>query len=362
MKIEDVRTTALAVPYAEQPAFAPGYDEPIHLLVVEIETKGGIVGMGYLHLLLPATRTVEACVHEVLKPRLLGRDATEIEGIWADLYRATHTVGRMGIVLFAMSAVDVALWDALGKRAGLPLFRLWGATRTEAPVYGSGCYRGLGGDGMIDKAHRYVREGFRAVKMQVAHVHTSAQDLENVRRMREALGPDIDVMIDVNQGWTADRAVQMGRRFEEYDIYWLEEPVPVDDAPGYHRIARALDLRIVGGENHTTRWDLRPFFTDPPPLPILQPDFMRGGLSEMRKIAAVADTYGIRLAPHLFPELMVHVLCSIPNGETLEHMGWLDHLWADYEGPRDGRLRPPERPGHGLALREEVLRDYRLRA
>ena len=154
------------------------------------------------------------------------------------------------------------------------------------------------------------------------------QDLDNVRRMREAVGPDIDIMIDVNMGWSADVAIEMGRKFEKYDIYWLEEPVPADDFAGYQRIAAALDMRVVGGETHFTRYDLRPFFLNPC-LPILQPDPMRGGMTDLRKIATLADTWGITIAPHLFPELNVHLLASIPNGIWCENMGLIDDLWVD---------------------------------
>jgi L-alanine-DL-glutamate epimerase-like enolase superfamily enzyme len=320
MIIKDVRTSVLSVPWPDMPRFAPGYNRPREILILEVETKSGVTGMGYLHLLTPGIRTVESCIHEMVKPAVLGRDATHIEGIWRDLYHSHHTLGRMGILLFAMSALDVALWDTLGKQAGLPLYKLWGASREEAPVYGSGCYRGLGRDGMIEKAKRYVQQGFKAIKMQVAWMHTPAEDVRNVRAMRDALGPDPEIMIDVNRGWTADTAIATARQFEDCRIYWLEEPVPVDDFPGYLRVARALTMRVVGGENHYTRWDLRPFF-EQSGVPILQPDFQRGGLTEMRKIAATADTWGIQLAPHLFPELMVHVLCSIPNGLILENMG-----------------------------------------
>ena len=149
--------------------------------------------------------------------------------------------------------------------------------------------------------------------MQVAHTQDLATDLDNVRRMREALGPDIAIMIDVNMGWTADVAIQMGRKFEAYDVYWLEEPVVADDFAGYMRIAEALDLRIVGGETHFTRFDLRPFLENPR-LPILQPDPMRGGFTDLRKTATLADTWGMSFAPHLFPELNVQLLASIPNG------------------------------------------------
>jgi L-alanine-DL-glutamate epimerase-like enolase superfamily enzyme len=363
MTIREVRTTLLRMPWPDDPWMAGhALGKTRDLVVVEVETAGGIVGMGYLNPLgtPPVLRTLDACIEEVVKPQVLGRDATEIEGIWRDLWRSTLPKGRGGIVMMAASAIDIALWDALGKRAGLPLHRLWGHVRSEIPIYGSGCFRGLGGDGMIAKARHYVAQGFKAIKMQVAHVHDPKTDLANVRRMREALGPDIEIMIDVNMGWTADLAILMGRKFEEYDVYWLEEPVVADDIAGYMRIAEALDLRVVGGETHFSRYDLKPFFENPR-LPILQPDPMRGGLTELRKIAAIADTWGMTIAPHLFPELNVHLLASILNASWAEHMGLLDDLWVDPPAVRNGVITAPERPGHGLAFKPEVLRDHRLR-
>ena len=364
MIIKDVRTTLLKLPWVEVPRASmdeagSGIESFRELVVVEIETESGIVGMGYLHVLGGGLKTIEACLAELIVPRLIGRDATEVEAIWHDLYKSTYWVGRMGIVLFAISAVDIALWDAVGKRANLPLHRLWGSYRTRIPAYGSGCFRGLGPDGMIDKAQRFVSQGFKAIKMQVAHINDWRTDVEHVRRMREALGPDIDIMIDVNMGWTADQAIQAGRRFEDYDVYWLEEPVVAEDIAGYFNIAEKLDLRIVGGESHFTRHDLRPFFENPR-LPILQPDVMRGGLTELRKIATLADTWGMTVAPHLFPELMVQLMASIPNGLTIEYMNFLDDLWVDPVMPEEGTFTVPERPGHGLAFKPEVLADHKI--
>jgi L-alanine-DL-glutamate epimerase-like enolase superfamily enzyme len=224
------------------------------------------------------------------------------------------------------------------------------------PAYGSGCFRGSGGDGMIGKALHYKELGYKAIKMQVAHTADLVTDLDNVRRMREALGGAIAIMIDVNMGWTADVAILMGRKFQDYDVYWLEEPVGPDDFAGYFRIAAALDLRIVGGETHFTRFDLKPFFENPC-LPILQPDPMRGGLTELRKIATLADTFGMTIAPHLFPELNVQVLASIPNGLWIEDMGLADDLWVDPVPVKNGVITAPERPGHGLAFKPEILRD-----
>jgi L-alanine-DL-glutamate epimerase-like enolase superfamily enzyme len=358
MTIKDVRVTILRMPWAD-PAWIKGHalGPDRNILIVDVETAGGITGMGYLFHFRPGLRSIATFFDEVIIPRVKGKDATAVEAIWKDLWDFTMTYGRGGVACMAMSALDIALWDAVGKRANMPLHRLWGHYRSKIPIYGSGCFRGAGGDGMIEKALTYVKQGYKAIKMQVAHVHTLHQDLENVRRMREAVGPDIDIMIDVNMGWSADVAIQMGRKFEQYNIYWLEEPVPADDFAGYQRIADKLDMRVVGGETHFTRYDLRPFFINPC-LPILQPDPMRGGMTDLRKIATLADTWGVTIAPHLFPELNVHLLASIPNGIWAENMGLLDDLWVDPLDIKDGFITAPERPGHGLRFKEEVRRDF----
>ncbi|TMJ26866.1 MAG: mandelate racemase/muconate lactonizing enzyme family protein, partial [Alphaproteobacteria bacterium] len=292
-------------------------------------------------------------------PRVIGKDATAVEAIWTDLWRATATYNRGGIVTMAMSALDIALWDAIAKRATLPLHRMWGHFRARIPAYGSGCFRGSGGDGMIAKALHYKSLGYKAIKMQVAHTHDSQGDVDNVRRMREALGPDIAIMIDVNQGWSADVAIEIGRKIAPYDIYWLEEPVPADDFKGYMRVAQMLPMRIVGGETHFTRFDLRPFF-EQPLIPILQPDPMRGGFSDLRKTAVLAETWGLSIAPHLFPELNVQLLAAIPNGAWIEDMGLSNDLFVDAVPVVDGMITAPERPGHGLAFKPEILRDCRV--
>jgi L-alanine-DL-glutamate epimerase-like enolase superfamily enzyme len=246
MTIKDVRVTLLQMPWGD-PEWIKGHalGPDRRLLVVDVETAGGITGMGYLFHFRDGLHTIAKFFEESITPRVIGKDATAIEAIWKELWTATTTYGRGGIAAMAMSALDIALWDAVGKRANLPLHRLWGSYRTKIPIYGSGCFRGAGGDGMIEKAKAYVAQGYKAIKMQVAHVHSLHDDHKNVRRMREALGPDIDIMIDVNMGWDAATSITMGRKFEEYDIYWLEEPVPADDFAGYQRIAAALGPAAV---------------------------------------------------------------------------------------------------------------------
>jgi L-alanine-DL-glutamate epimerase-like enolase superfamily enzyme len=356
MKITDARVTLLEMPYVEQPAWMAGYARDRNVLVLEVETASGHVGLGYQLYLREGFRTTKACLEEIAIPRLLGRDASEVEAIWRELYMGNVADGRGGAQVLAQSAVDVALWDIVGQAAGLPLHRLWGHFRAQVPVYGSGVWRGLGGEGMAAKAKRFVDQGYRAVKMQVGHIWSDDEDVAHTALVREAVGPDVDIMVDVNMAWSADKAILMGRRLEAHGIYWLEEPVVPDDFAGYRRIAAALNTRVVGGESHFTRYDLRPFF-EQPCCPILQPDVIRGGLTELRKIAAIADTWGLQIAPHLYPELMVHLMASIPNGLIIEDMGLLDDLWVDWPRPVHGVMTAPERPGHGLKIKPEILRD-----
>ncbi len=357
MIIKDVRTHLLSVPFTDPPKTGFLALERIDLLVVEIETASGVIGTGHLHPLAGGMRTLEMCIHEMLKPLLLGEDATRVEALWQKMWQATYIQGRMGITVMAMSALDIALWDAVGRAAGKPLWQLWGGKPDPLPIYGSGCFRGLGHDGMIEKAERYVKEGFPAIKMQVAHCFTHDEDVDNVRDMRQALGDGIDIMVDVNQGWIADEAIAVGRRLDDFGLAWLEEPVIADDFDGYHRIADAISTPVVGGENHFTHHDLKPFFASRK-IPILQPDIMRGGYTELRIIAKHAARAGLTIAPHMFPELSTHLVASIPNPSWLEYMGWYDHLWTQPVRPERGLMTPPDRPGHGMDFKPELFTDF----
>ena len=315
--------------------------------MLEVETKGGIVGMGYLFSFRPGLKTIVAALEETILPLVIGKDATAVEGIWNDGWKRTVTYNRGGIVTMAMSALDIALWDAIGKRANMPLHRLWGHVRSQLPVYGRGCFRGSGGDGMIAKALHYKERGYKAIKMQMAHTNNLRGDVDNVKRMREALGPDIDIMIDINQGWTADVAINQGRKIVDYDIYWLEEPVPADDFKGYMRVAEALPIRIVGGETHFTRFDLRPFFEKP-----TMPD--PAARSDARRLHRSAQDLGA--GRHLGPaDGAASVSRTERAASRVDPERRLDRGHGLVRGPVgragarcvNGTITAPERPGHG---------------
>jgi L-alanine-DL-glutamate epimerase-like enolase superfamily enzyme len=355
--ISDIRTRLLSVPFTDPPMTGFLTLENIDLLIVEVETASGVIGTGHLHPLAGGMRTLEMCIHEMLKPLLIGEDARQVEALWQKMWLATFIQGRMGITVMAMAALDIALWDAKGRFEGKPLWQLWGGRPDPLPVYGSGCFRGLGHDGMIDKARRFVDQGYSTIKMQVAHLFTHEEDIANVRDMRAALGDGIEIMVDVNQGWTVDEAIKVGKQLDEFDLCWLEEPVMADDFEGYHKIAEALRTPVVGGENHFTHHDLKPFFASGK-IPILQPDIMRNGYTGLRVIAENAHRAGIKIAPHLFPELMTNFVASIPNPSWLENMGWYDHLWVTPVTAENGMMIPPDRPGHGMEFKPELYSEF----
>ena len=160
--------------------------------------------------------------------------------------------------------------------------------------------------------------------------------------MRDALGDDIEIMVDINQGWTVEEAIAVGKRIDPYNLSWLEEPVMADDFDRYHAIADAIETSVVGGENNFTPVQA---VLRKPEDPVLQPDIMRGGYTELRIIAEHAHKAGLTMAWHMFPELSVHMTASIENPSWLEYMGWYDHLWVEPNNPKEGMMTPPDRPG-----------------
>ena len=353
MIIKSIKTKIVSVPFSDPPKTGFLTLEKIDLLIVQIETKDGIIGTGHLHPLAGGLKTLEMCVNEMLKPLLIGETIKDIEALWTKMWNATFIQGRMGITVMAMSALDIALWDCYGRTKKMPLWKVWRGKSQALPVYGSGCYRGLGHDGMIEKAEKYVKLGFKSIKMQVAHCFTNDEDIANVRDMRKALGDNIGIMIDVNQGWGVEETIKVSKAIEKYNPEWLEEPVMADDFEGYQEICKSISIPVVTGENNFTHNDLLPFMKNKK-ISILQPDIMRGGYTNLIFTSNLANEYGIKIAPHMFPELSIHIVASIKNPSWLEYMGWYDHLWQEPLLPVNGTLKPSDRPGHGMDFKSEI--------
>lgn len=307
-------------------------------------------------------------VRELFKDIILGRDATEVERLWDLMYREALLHGRRGAVLRALSAVDIALWDLLSRSAGLPLFRYLGAFRPDGvPAYASGGYyaEGKGLKELAAECEGYLALGFRAVKIKVGRL-SPAEDARRLEAVRRAVGEEVEIFLDANNAWAdATDAVAAVRHFEPYNPGWIEEPLLPDDVEGHAAVARATRVPVATGEIEGTRWGFKALLERE--AAVLQPDAaVCGGITEFRRIGALAAGYGVSVAPHWFHQLHAHLVAATPNGRWVEYFhGYgvfnFGRLLANPEVElKDGGLVLLEAPGHGLELDEGAVRRWAL--
>jgi L-alanine-DL-glutamate epimerase-like enolase superfamily enzyme len=275
------------------------------------------------------------------------------------MFSVRHTTTG-GDFMFALSRVDIALWDLLGKVVGQPVWRLLGGDRNRVEAYAAGGYYGheKGLRELAAEMERYLALGYRAVKMKVGWVGTTLKaDAERVRVVRETVGPDIKLMVDANHAYTAAQAIQFGRMVERYEIEWFEEPVPHTDLRGGAEVCAALDMPIATGEMETTRWGFRTLLAARA-LDICQADPVNcGGLTEWRKIAALATADHLPLAPHGTHTIGMHCVASCPEGLTVETYPEV-YAVPELMAPlvlEDGQIRVPDTPGLGLEIDRAAL-------
>jgi len=386
MKIVDIRTTPLS--YRCDPPYgsAGGMQARRGSLLVEIETDERIIGIGEAGVGGGATAGV---IEKLLQPMLIGEDPLLIEGLWQKMFARTRQYGRRGVVMNAISGIDIALWDIAGKTANLPVYRLLGACRERVEAYASGGFyqQGKSVDDLAGEAEGYRARGFQGMKMKVGrnpsthlrHLVEHSQvcevepeeDIARVAAVRQALGPKAKLMVDVNCAWSPSFAIEMGRAFEPYKLYWIEEPVSTDDIDGSARVAEALATPIAGYETEIGLYGFRELITRGA-VDIVQPDLAwAGGFSECRRIAALAHAHHLTVAPHSFAGAVLlaaslHFIASIPNGLVLEFdqnpNGLRDDLLKEpITIESDGSIRLPERPGLGIELDRGAVERYRGR-
>ena len=387
MKIVDIRTIPLS--YRCEPPYgsAGGMQARRGALLVEIETDERVVGIGEAGVGGGATAAV---IEKVLRPILIGEDPLLIEGLWQRMFARTRQFGRRGVVMNAISGVDIALWDIAGKVARLPLYRLLGGCRDRLEAYSSGGFyqEGKGIDELAGEAEGYRVRGFTGMKMKIGrnpstqthlrHLVDHArlcevdpeEDVARVSTVRRALGPQAKLMVDVNCAWSPAFAIEMGRALESYKLYWIEEPVATDDIDGSARVADALATPIAGYETEIGLYGFRELITRGA-VDIVQPDIAwAGGFSECRRIAALAHAHHLMVAPHAFAGAVLlvaalHFIAAIPNGLVLEFdqnpNGLRDELLKDpISIEADGTVKLPERPGLGIELDRAAIERYRI--
>jgi L-alanine-DL-glutamate epimerase-like enolase superfamily enzyme len=262
----------------------------------------------------------------------------------------------------AIAAVDTALWDIKAKAAGLPLWQLLGGARGRVPTYASGALmRGLTLDRAATAARTLVEKGFREMKMQLALPGdtTPEKEVERARVLREAVGPETRLMVDINQRWRPEQAIDIGRRIEGLGLAWLEDVTTSDDYQGLARVTAALATPICGGEY---LWGIAPFrqMLAAHSVDIVMIDLVRvGGITQWMKVAGMAEAFNLPVVSHLIPEVHVHLIGAIPNGLTVEYMPWLMRLFDEVPQPQKGELAMPTAPGLGLRFNRDALARFK---
>ncbi|MCP5109672.1 MAG: mandelate racemase/muconate lactonizing enzyme family protein [bacterium] len=324
---------------------------------LELVTDQGIIGRS-----IPAGGT--SLIESSILPRIQGENPFYVERIWDRMYRHNRKPVAKGEYIRAMGAVDIAVWDIIGKALNRPVYEILGAYNRKIRVYAAGGYyeEGKGLKQLVAEMEGYVAEGFRAVKMKVGGA-PHREDVERVRAVRDAVGPDVDVLIDANNKWNAYQAIRFGRAVEKYDLFWFEEPVEPDDFAGCAEVREALDIPVVAGENEFTRWGCRDLI-EARSADILNLDTVKaGGITEYRKIAALASSYHVPVSPHGNPFMAVHLLAATPNALIMETYPAIEsrfNLALPLFPVSNGYIEAPAKPGLGIDPDPEIVRKYRV--
>jgi L-alanine-DL-glutamate epimerase-like enolase superfamily enzyme len=361
MKITHATTRILRTP-ADNPLVVglPAPTDPRAFVTLELGTDQGLAGIGLTFFGGALTGALRAAV-DGLAALLLGDDPTETEAVAAKARRAAGGAGPGGIFTLALSAIDIACWDLKGKALGRSVAALLGGLRDRVPTYASGALMRPHPIDYLAKAGPRLRDmGFRQMKMQCGSEPTIAASVERVRVVREAVGPDVDLMCDINQLWSVSHAIEVGRRIEPYHLFWLEDPTAHDDVPGLARIADALPTPIAAGEYH---YGIVPFrhMLEARSIDVVMIDLLRaGGITQWMKIAGMAEAFNLPVVSHLVPEIHAHLIAAIPNGLTVEYMPWSLRLFEETPVLERGHLVVPAKPGLGLAFDQAALERYQV--
>jgi L-alanine-DL-glutamate epimerase-like enolase superfamily enzyme len=347
--------------------------------LIRVETDAGLVGIGAA---LGSPPIVAAIVEHELAAECVGEDPIFSERIFEKMYNGSRArpalergvtqadeSRRRGVIMEAIAGVDIAVWDVKAQALGVPLYQALGAVRSSVRGYASGGW--APGDEAEAELGGYAAKGFSAVKMRVVGRDGFSIDncIRRVRAARRGIGPGVELMIDAHGSLEVATAIRLARKLEEYDIAWFEEPVTPDDHAGQAEVRRATTIPIASGEREFTRFDFADLL-EKRALDIAQPDVARaGGITEIRRIAALTSTYGVRLAPHAWGSgvlfaASLHVAMASPNCHILEvTQGYMPMMWELFQEPfdirPDGMVHAPDRPGLGFTLRPDALERFR---
>jgi L-alanine-DL-glutamate epimerase-like enolase superfamily enzyme len=325
----------------------------ISFLVLRLTTETGVVGEAYLLSFQYSPLAIAGAMKDAGN-LVLGAEVSDTVKVFEQLNHANEYFGMEGINRWAQAAYNIAMWDAWCKILGQPIWKVLGTSRTEVPIYGSGGWISYSVEELIGEVSGYKARGFRAVKIKVGKPDWK-EDLERLRLVREAVGLDIGIMMDANQGMSVPNALALARAARELNIQWFEEPIAHDDFQGYQLLRTQAGISLAMGEREYSTLPLRELLQRNA-IDIWQPDILRlGGVEAWRNSAALAGSFNIPVLPHYYKDYDIPLLCTIPNGAGAESFDWIDPLIDHPLEIVNGLARPHNRPGWGFGFKDECL-------
>lgn len=359
MKITALNTQLVNLPLDKPISTAIHAIESVGCVLLTLETDDGIFGESYVFT-INAVRL--RAFDEMIKGfahQLLGKDPHFVGQIWQNIWNEINPTGHKGLTISALSAIDTACWDIIGKAARQPLHKLFGASRDRVDTYASGgLWLSLSYDELQNEAQSFLDQGFTSMKLRLGSTNLN-EDVSRAEAVREVIGAEHQLLVDINQALSPKAAIRLGKALEHLDLGWIEEPVPAYDLRGHARVTKALDTPIASGETEYTRFGMQAMI-EHRACDILMPDLQRiGGLSEMLRVAALASANNLPISTHIFTEHSLCIAGSASNCISVEHMPWFAPLFNESMEIKQGQICIPERPGHGFSFNSDAIKEFK---
>ena len=328
----------------------------ISFIVLRLQLKSGIIGESYLLSFQYSPKAIAGALKDVGE-MLIGEEVNNTVKVFEKINHANEYFGLEGINRWAQAAYNIAMWDAWCKVLKQPIWKVLGTYTTEIPIYGSGGWISYTVDELIAEVSDYKSRGFKAVKIKVGKPDWK-EDFERLRLVREAVGKDVNIMMDANQGMEVAPALALARAAQSLGIHWFEEPIDHADFQGYQLLRNQAGISLAMGEREYSILPLKELASRNA-LDIWQPDILRlGGVEAWRNSAALAGSYNIHVLPHYYKDYDIPLLCTIPNGAGAESFDWIDPLIDHPLQIVNGVARPHDREGWGFSFKDEVLTEF----
>lgn len=357
MKIEGYRSYHVSKPLKQKLVNSVYCIENMEHVLLEIYAEG-FTGIGHVYAFSPSHAQSLKILVDSYCESLIGKDVDLVKKHWNDLYIRINSIGQTGLQIIALSAIDTALWDIMSQGAKLPLYKMLGAMRNEVDVYASGGWLGTI-ESLVEEAINYKEQGFKKYKMKIGSPDYR-EDIKRVAAVRKALGDDIEVMVDANQGLSIKKAISVSKELMNMDVTWFEEPVFAQDYSANAELVNLTDISIVSGESLFTKTEHLEIMTRRG-VDILNPDLQRcGGVTEFMNVATMAAAFRIPVSSHLFTEISAHLIAAAPTGTILENVPeWWAGVFEKAPKIKDGKIKLDDTPGLGITFDHDFINKYK---